>query len=73
MPIRERISVASTSGPLMSVWLNRIRPSILALGTRSFILFMHLNKVLLPHPDGPISAVTLLGLTSMSMFVSAWN
>ena len=35
--------------------------------------FMHRSSVLLPHPDGPMSAVTLPRRTSRSMSLSAWN
>ena len=31
------------------------------------------SKVLLPHPDGPMKAVTLRSGISRLMFFSAWN
>ena len=42
---------------MFSPW-NIISPSMRALIMRSFIRFRQRMSVLLPHPDGPISAVT---------------
>jgi hypothetical protein len=39
-----------------------------ALGVISCILFMHLNKVVFPHPEGPINAVTQFRLKSILIF-----
>ena len=36
-----------------------IKPVILHSSIKSFILSKHLNNVDLPHPEGPINAVTL--------------
>jgi hypothetical protein len=37
---------------------SRTLPLILTSRTKSFILFKHRRNVLLPHPDGPMNAVT---------------
>jgi hypothetical protein len=39
-----------------------------ALGVISCILFMHLSKVVFPHPEGPIKAVTQFRLNSILIF-----
>ena len=40
----------------------RMRPSTRVPGMMSFIRFSVRRKVLLPHPDGPMKAVTTFGL-----------
>src|SRR5271157_1250948 len=45
----------------------RTSPSIRALGTKSFIRLKHRIKVLLPQPEGPISAVILFRGMSIVM------
>jgi len=46
-------------------------PETLHPSMMSFILLRHRRKVDLPQPEGPISAVTSLGMMSMSMPNSA--
>ena len=41
-------------------------PVTLHISITSFILLMHLMKVDLPHPDGPINAVTSFSFKSNS-------
>jgi hypothetical protein len=60
MPIRRRRATGSVSGAVMSRPSKRIVPPIRALGIRSFIRLKQRRSVLLPHPDGPISAVIWL-------------
>src|SRR3982751_2359788 len=43
-------------------------PLAQALGVISCILFMHLSKVVFPHPEGPIKAVTQFRLNSILIF-----
>ena len=49
-----------------------IEPSIRADGTRSFIRLKHRSTVLLPHPDGPMMAVTSLAPMSQLTPATAW-
>ena len=44
-----------------------------APGIRSFIRLSQRRIVLLPLPDGPMSAVILFGATSRLMPRTAWN
>src|SRR5271157_5549687 len=46
-------------------------PSARASGMVSCMRFRQRTKVLLPHPDGPMTAVTWLACTVMSMDLSA--
>ncbi len=71
MPIRRRRATASTPGPLMSSPSNRRVPSIRAPGIRSFIRLKQRSSVLLPQPEGPISAVIWLRGISIAMSFSA--
>ena len=71
MPMRDRISVASTSDAYRLDSSNRICPSTRAVGIRSFIRLKQRSSVLLPHPEGPISAVMAYRFTSMLMSLSA--
>ena len=48
-------------------------PSTRAAGTRSFIRLMQRNTVLLPQPDGPISAVIRFFGTSKFTSATAWK
>src|SRR4051794_25218194 len=59
MPIRRRSVTGSVSGPEMSAPSNVSDPRIRNPGIRSFILLKHRKSVLLPQPEGPISAVIL--------------
>src|SRR5690242_13885272 len=60
MPILRRSATGSVRGVVMSTPSNRISPAIRDPGIRSFIRLKQRNRVLLPHPEGPISAVILL-------------
>ena len=44
-----------------------------APGTRSFMRLSQRRTVLLPLPDGPMSAVMRFGATSRLMSLIAWN
>src|SRR5271157_1878689 len=50
----------------MSTPSKRTCPETFDPGTRSCILLRHLISVDFPQPDGPIMAVTMLGLTERS-------
>jgi hypothetical protein len=52
---------------------NLIEPFTTVPGIVSFIRFRQRKKVDLPHPDGPIKAVTWFGKTSMQILLSAWD
>src|SRR5262245_20196827 len=60
MPIRRRSETGSTPGVETTSPSNRIAPAIRNPGIRSFIRLKQRSSVLLPQPDGPISAVILL-------------
>ena len=57
MPIRRRTSIGSTSGAYRSWPWNASRPETSAPAMRSFMRLNVRRNVLLPHPDGPMSAV----------------
>ena len=60
MPMRRRTSTASTSLRVQILAaIRRCDPSMWKLLTRSFMRFMQRSSVLLPQPDGPMSAVIL--------------
>src|ERR1700736_4975246 len=61
MPISLRTDVGSISGSYTSWPSNSTRPCMRAPGTSSCMRLMHRITVLLPLPEGPISAVTLRG------------
>ena len=65
MPTFLRSTVVSTDGAYIFSPSISMLPSILTLSTRSFILLIHFKNVDLPHPDGPISAVTLFSFMSI--------
>ena len=67
MPIRRRTSIGSTSSAYRSHPWNSIVPSTRAPAMRSFMRLKQRISVLLPHPDGPISAVISLPRMRMSM------
>ena len=48
------------------------RPSTRALGMMSFIRLSVRRKVLLPHPDGPMNAVTTFRVSFTEMSRRAW-
>ena len=48
-------------------------PSVRATGIRSFMRLNERSTVLLPQPDGPISAVILRGCTFRLMSRTAWK
>src|SRR6185295_14326448 len=58
MPTRLRRSVTSRLGSWMSVPPIRMFPSIRTPSTRSFMRLRQRRSVDLPHPDGPMYAVT---------------
>src|SRR3990170_2658511 len=64
-------SVISRFPECIFVPLYKISPLTRNSGTRSFILFRHLINVLLPHPEGPIMAVTDFGGISKFTFFNA--
>src|SRR3990172_9332615 len=70
IPILLLISMGSAPDEYMSMSSCIMEPSRRKLAMRSFILFRHRRKVDLPHPDGPIRAVTLLVFISMFMSFS---
>src|SRR5205085_5308942 len=57
----------------MSRLSSRTSPVTRAPGTTSCMRLRARRNVDLPHPDGPISAVTCLGSTVMLMSFRAWN
>jgi len=74
MPMRMRTSIGSVSGPtrLTSSGRSVIAPWYLVSGCRSCIRLKQRRNVLLPQPDGPISAVTWFSGITRLMFLSAW-
>ena len=48
-------------------------PLVETLPNRSFMRLKQRSSVVLPQPEGPISAVTSPGLTDSVMSRSAWN
>ncbi len=50
-----------------------IVPVPFASGMMSFMRLIERMKVDLPHPEGPISAVTLRGGISIEMSYSTWD
>ncbi len=71
MPTRRRSSTTSTSGALMSWPSRRIFPSIRVPGMTSFMRLRVRMKVDLPHPEGPMMAVTLRAWQSIVTFLRA--
>jgi hypothetical protein len=72
MPIARRTATTSTSALLMSRSSRRIPPSARAPGISSCMRLMQRTSVDLPHPDGPIMAVTSLGAYSSDTPLIAW-
>src|SRR5262249_51186790 len=71
MPIRRRRETVSMSGPEISSPSKRISPSIRAPLMRSFMRLKQRSSVLLPQPEGPISAVILfLGISIVRSFTA---
>ena len=70
MPTRRRRSFTSIL-PYMSTPSSAALPVILTPGTRSFMRLSDFSSVLLPQPDGPISAETSCSGIPMFMFFSA--
>src|SRR3972149_11865214 len=69
IPMRLRSSVISKFPECIFVPLYKISPLTRNSGTRSFILLRHRINVLLPHPEGPIMAVTdLAGISKVAFF-----
>ncbi len=66
IPTRLRKSTQSFASRIDEL-SSRIFPSVLVPGIRSFIRFKQRKKVDLPHPEGPISAVTFLSKNSKLM------
>src|SRR4030067_3301819 len=67
-------SVISKFPECIFVPLYKISPLTRNIGTRSFILFRHLMNVLLPHPEGPIMAVTdLAGISKFTFFNACFS
>ena len=73
IPMRRRMPTESTLGPRRSWPSNVIEPCMRALGMRSFMRLKQRSSVLLPQPDGPISAVTFCFGTSNVTESSAWK
>src|SRR5262245_4516697 len=71
MPIRLRRATGSVFGTEMSSPSKRISPSMWKLGIRSFMRLKQRNRVLLPQPEGPISAVICCRGISIVMFLRA--
>src|SRR3954470_23782268 len=67
-----RTATTPTSAPLMSRSSRRISPSAWAPGISSCMRLMQRTSVDLPHPDGPIMAVTWLGAYSSDTPLIAW-
>ena len=61
IPILRRIVTLSFPEPVTTIGSSprsSISPSVRQIGMRSFIRFKHRRRVDLPHPEGPINAVT---------------
>src|SRR5208282_411692 len=71
MPMRRRNETASVPGVEISSPANRISPSIRAPVIRSFMRLKQRRSVLLPQPEGPMSAVILLRGMSIVMALRA--
>src|ERR1039458_786059 len=67
MPMRRRTSTGSEPLPYTSISPTLTEPSARASGMVSCIRFKQRTKVLLPQPEGPMTAVTWLAATVMSM------
>ena len=61
MPTTRRTRTGSTADPWMAVPSMRTRPSTRAPGMSSSVRFMARSIVDLPHPEGPMKAVTVRG------------
>ena len=74
MPMRIRTSIGSVSGPTRLTLSGRsvIAPWYFVAGCRSCMRLKQRRNVLLPQPEGPISAVTWFSAIGRSMFFSAW-
>ena len=74
MPMRIRTSIGSVSGPTRLTLSGRsvMAPWYFVAGCRSCIRLKQRRNVLLPQPDGPISAVTWFSAIGMLMSFSAW-
>src|SRR3972149_9479335 len=74
IPMRLLSSVISKFLECIFVPLYRISPLTRNIGTRSFILLRHLINVLLPHPEGPIIAVTdFSGISKFTFFNAGFS
>ena len=73
MPMRRRTFTESIPGSSKLRPSKRIVPCMRALGIRSFIRLKQRSNVLLPQPEGPISAVTLRFGMSNEIASSAWK
>ena len=73
MPILARISDTSSLEVSRLLPSMMISPSARCSGYSSNIRLKVRSKVDLPHPDGPMKAVTFRSGMSRVMFFSAWN
>ena len=71
MPTRRRSSTTSVEDARRSRSANRISPSVRTPGIMSFMRLNERSSVLLPQPEGPMIAVTLVFGISSETLVSA--
>ena len=74
MPMRMRTSIGSTPLPTRFTFsgCSVMLPAYRVSGCRSCMRLKQRRNVLLPQPDGPISAVTWFSGIVRLMFLSAW-
>ena len=72
MPTRRRNSATLTERSYISLSSSSTLPSIRQMSTRSFMRLKQRSSVDLPHPEGPMNAVTrFLGMVTLTL-MSAW-